>query len=416
MTMLNQWTQADYFYSLDLGAHKLKACALKVNDKGDCEVAGIYEATTHGFGDVSVVDLHELSESIHQIIEKLEGKTGIKAKQIQLGINGDLIFVRPANTVIPLIDRGLKVISKKDIDKINHHARLLGVKMDEDILHELPMSYTVDETNTAVNPLGLYGRTLGIDALLIGTRSNVLRNITKAVHQAGYDVENVFFSSYAAAFEVLSEESRAQGVCLIDVGAKVTSILIFKDNALKYVDIIKIGGEDLTRNIASRINVAYDLADEIKKSYALAIASPQHYDEEILIKKERNYVPIRREVICQAIQPPVTQMIKAIDSSLRNSGYYHALNQGIVLIGGGALLPGLIESIGESTNLNVQLGKMHRATHKHVSNAALFATVIGLAHSAHRKSSHKALPESAQPDGWAKNAMNRIVELYNEYF
>src|SRR6185503_6095834 len=281
---------------------------------------------------------------------------------------------------------------------------------------ELPMHYTVDETSTDSNPLGLYGRTLGVDALLIGTRSNILRNITKAVHQAGYDVENIFFSSYVASFEVLSQEQRTQGVCLIDIGAKVTSILIFKDNALKYVDIIRQGGEQLTKNIATQINVAYDLADEIKKSYALAISSPEHYDEEILIKKEKNYVPVRREVICQEIQPSVAQLLRDIGNSLKISGLYHSLNQGIVLIGGGALLPGLIESIGESTSLHVQLGKMQNEAHKQIGNAALFSTVVGLAHSAYQKTLSKKSSENGQSDNWARNMVNRVVELYNEYF
>ncbi|HLF17304.1 MAG TPA: cell division protein FtsA [Candidatus Omnitrophota bacterium] len=413
--MLNRLAQDKCFYSLDFGAHKLKVCALLAQENGGSEILGIYEHETHGLKEAFVNDLQELSEGIHHAIEKLVQKTGIKAKALELGVNGDLIFVRPTATTIPLIDRGHKVITKRDIKRVNEHARLLGVKMEEEILHDLAMNYSVDDANTSVNPLGLYGRTLGVKALLIGTNTNILRNITKAVHQAGYDVEGVFFSSFAAASQVLSEAQRLQGCALIDIGSRVTSVLVYKDDALRHVGIIYTGGEHFTKAIADQIHFPFDTAEEIKKSYALAIASAKHYEEEILVKKENMYIPIKREVICLAIQPCVEQLVKAIHQSLENSEMVRHINQGIVLIGGGALLPGLIECIGATTNLNVQLGKIHLAPHKNISNAASFASVIGLAHLGMEKRLSKKLPSNGEAN-WAKHAMNRMVELYNEYF
>jgi len=415
MTMFNRLTQDKCLYSLDLGAHKLKACALSAQEDGSSEILGIYEHETHGLGEAFVNDLRELSESIHHALDKLVQKTGIKAKTLEVGINGDLIFVRQMATTIPLVDRGNKVINKKDIKRVNEHARLLGIKMEEDILHELAMHYSVDEANTVMNPLGLCARTLGIKSLLIGTKTNILRNITKAVHQAGYDVGSVSFSSLAAASQVLSDAQRQQGCALIDIGSRVTSVLVYKDFALKHVGVIHMGGDHFTKNIADQVHLPINAAEEIKKSYALAIASPKHYEEEILVKKESMYVPIKREAVCQAIQPCVEQLVNAIQQSLEASQLARHINQGIILSGGGALLPGLIECIGQATNLNVQLGKIHLALHKNIGNAASFASVIGLAHFGMEKMVNKKAPSNGEAN-WTKNVLNRVVELYNEYF
>jgi cell division protein FtsA len=413
--MLNR-LQEKCFYGLDIGAHKIKACAVTLNEEGEPEIAGIYECATQGFGEKSVTDLHALSESIHQALEKLVEKTGVKAKTLRLGINGDLIFVRPTSAVIPLADKGNKTITQKDIRKVNQHARLLGVKMDEDIIHELPLGYVVDDTSAAINPLGLYGRTLGIEALLVGANGNTLKNITKAVHLAGYEIEEISFSTYAAAARVLTVEQRVQGVALVDIGSNVSSILIYRDDVLKYIDVIKTGGSDFTQHIADETSLSYDLAEEIKKSYALAIASSQHYEEEILVKKENAYIPIKREVICRAIQPCVTSIVASLHHSLKISGQLPNLNHGLVLIGGGSLLAGLIECIEQETRLTVALGKMTEFSKKQIGNAALFSSVVGLACLGLRRSLPKDAEEGKEEDPWSKRFLHKVVELYNEYF
>ena len=116
-----------------------------------------------------------------------------------------MVETRYSAAVIPLMDRGSKIITHRDVKKVATQARLLGVKMDEIVLHDFPQYYKVDDTNNALNPVGLYGRKLEIKTLLIIVKNNFIKNITKAVNQAGYDVADLFFSSLS------SGSSRAQG-------------------------------------------------------------------------------------------------------------------------------------------------------------------------------------------------------------
>lgn len=409
-----------YYCGLDLGAQKIKAGILKVKDATQMELLGIYEQKTAGFRDGAVSDLGELSDCIHATVHTLLQKTGLKLKEVQLGVGSDLIEVREGGTTIPLVDRTNKIITRRDIKKVNDQARLLSLKMDEEILHDLPQQYLVDEVNRALNPGGLYGRKLGVQSLMIFINTNRIRNIVRAVHQAGYEVPNVFFTSYAAGEVALDDASprepvggRGQGRILIDIGAGATSVLLFQGNILRRLKKIGIGGDAFTRCIAERLNLPLDLAEEIKRSYAATLEAYHPSDEEILVKRDSAYKPVKGKDICAAIEPRVQELLENIQNVLREFGVLDDLETDIVMTGGGSLLTGLIERISQATRHPARLAGMNVASARSPGNAALFAGVVGLAKSGFKQS----LRYSLSPDGhWRANLVNRFKELYHEYF
>ena len=404
-----------YYCGVDLGTQKIKAGILKVRDRTDMELIGAYEHTCHGFKDNAVSDLAEFSECIHHAIYELTKKTGIKCKDVQLGLGGAMIETRQTNTVIPLIDRGNKIITRQDVKKVNHNARLLGIKIEEEILHDLPQYYKVDDVSSALNPVGLYGRKLGVHSLMIVINGNCVRNITKAFHQAGYDVENVFFSSYATSQVILREEEKKDGCVLVDIGAQYTTVLVFLDGILRFLEKIDIGGNDFTHQIADRINLPFDLAEEIKKSYAMASGFDEKRDEEILVKRESAYIPVKRSVICQAIEPKTGELVGRVRTAVARSGLKDRINNGMIIVGGGSLLPGCIERIGHALNMPVKLGQVNLPLRKNLNHTALFAPVVGLAQSGFKKTFRYSI-SSNDKSHWTRHVTDRVKDLYQEYF
>src|SRR3989338_11054209 len=103
---------------LDLGSQKIKAGLIKAKDLNSFEVLGLYENNTLGFKETAVSDLGELSECVHSTINSLAEKTGVKVKSVFLGIGGELIDLRQTSTMIPLLERGSKIISTQDIKNV----------------------------------------------------------------------------------------------------------------------------------------------------------------------------------------------------------------------------------------------------------------------------------------------------------
>ena len=402
------------------------------------ELLGVQESPTNGFSRFAASDLKGLTECIEQTISALSKQVGVKLKDIQLGVGGEWIETRLSHAVIPLLDKGNKVVSFADVKRVNHQARLLGMKMDEDVIHDFAQSYSLDEQTIHLNPVGLYARTMSVDMLLIIVNTIRLNHFIKALQEARLEVSNLFFTSYAAAEFSVDHQAKIDGCALIDIGANSTSILIFKDGFLRSVMNIPLGGDHATQSIAQNLRLSFDLAEEIKKSYGMAFSGSEGHppgpgvdseqnaagvgvspewemitDESVLVKSETGYLPVKREVICRALEPEITKLVAAIEKSLKGL-FYSQFKAGIIMVGGSSLLAGLLERIEKGTNLPVRLGKINCAGAQ-LNNAALFSSSIGLARLGFTKTWGYNLAASPHLN-WRQGLSNRIKELYQEYF
>ena len=403
-----------YFCGLDIGAYSIKAALIEARDSERPSLVGVFEAKTSGYKDASVADLEELTECIQHTMRGLTKKTRVKLKEIVLGISGELVQTRSSHAAIPLVDRGNKVINHRDLRKIHSQTKLLGVNMDEMVLHHFPQYYKVDDVNIALNPLGLFGRKLEMYSLLIITRNTLVKNLMTAVNQAGFDVARLFFSSYASSYASLKGEHKQLGSILIDLGSSFSNILMFKDGRLLTLIPIPLGGYHVSKNIAQELNLTFDLAEEIKKSYGCIPSTDQQGEEDILIKRRDGYLPIKKKSISDAIDPVTTRLIDELLEAVKGSELFDQMSRGIVLVGGGALLPGLPERLEQETNLPVQVGQIHVAMRK-LTFAPKFATAVGLAQSAILPADGELFAGQHQPKGIGR-LLFRMKELYQEYF
>jgi len=402
------------FCGLDVGSQKIKASVIRIARGGQAELLGASETFARGFKKSTVSDLGEFAESIHRTLSELSKKSGVKFKDVQLGIGGHVVSSRFSKAVIPLVDKHNKVITNGDMKSVNKQARLLGVKMDEIILHDFPQYYVIDDTNKVLNPAGLYGRKLAVASLLVVAPDQLIGNIIRAINQAGYEVPGIFFSSIVSAQAVLSPE-RIQGGCLlVDIGASTTNTLFFKDGLLRHLDIVAIGADHFTGSIAEALSIPFDLAEDIKRSHATALSDDVEGSEEVLVKKDENYTAVKRKAVSASFEPQIEKLLSTVKNSLMFSHLEGQLNQGIVVVGGGALLPGLIERMEKTLGIPVKMG-VANVSRTAMSNASVFTAAIGLGQAGLKRPLNEAFPASG-PQNFLSGFSNRVKELYEEYF
>lgn len=411
---INNIKQEKIYCGLDIGASKIKVAAIKVSELNEAELVGVYESKTYGFKDSAVSDLGEFSECIHKSLTSLMKKAGIKIRELTVGVSGKLIEGRYSNTVIPLIDRGSKVIVQKDIVKVREQAKLLGVKMDEEILHDIAQYYKVDDEQKAKNPKGLHARKLGIHMLLMIMKANSLRNISKVTAQSGFDVQDIVFDSYAGSLVCLSELEKREGCLLIDIGSSATSLLSYKDGIPNVFDVINIGSSNFTESISQKLNLPFDLAEDIKTSYGEVLKS-DHYDEDVLVNRNGHYVQLKKDDIYEALEIVLLQWLEEVMGVVNSNGLVMQLNRGIVIVGGGSLLSGMIERIEQATKKPVRIGKTASAAKMRKHHSAIFTSAIGVA--------HYGIEQNLQQEQglrgntpWPKHLFSKAKELYWEYF
>ncbi len=412
--MIKKFAKERYSCGLDIGSQSVKAALIEIREQQKPALVGVYETPTSGYLDSSVTNLEDLTECIHAAVSGLSRKTKVKIREVQLGVGGGLLTTRSNHAAIPLVDRGHKVISNGDLRRLHAQAKLLGTQIDEIVLHHFPEFYKVDDVNMATHPVGLHGRKLELNSQLLVVKNTVIKNLTTAVHQAGYDFAQIFYNSYAASFAGLSHEQKQAGSILIDIGSFFSSILFFKAGRLVEVAHIPCGGRQITQNIARELSLTFDLAEDIKKSYGSLGLTDHQGDEDILIKQEEGYLPIKKRDIAHAINPVCEQIVSELIAAIKTAPSGDQMNRGIVLGGGGALLPGLPERVEREIHMPIQVGRIQMATRK-LSYAPKFLAAVGLNQTA--MASDPGMSAGVPPKGkHFSRLIHRIAELYQEYF
>lgn len=399
---------------LDIGSSKILAVAAKADKQGKLDLMSGQLIPAQGIDRGNVVDLGSLTDCLVRIRNAIFKKSGIRPQETLVGIKGICFKTKRGKTVIPLLDRADKVITTGDIKKVNHQAKALTVDIEEEVLHEIPQSYTIDDYNVVKNPLGLYGRKLGVDMLMITSPMGHLDNLIKALNQSGWRPKRLVYSPLCAAYSVLSQEEMEKGSVLVDMGAGSTEILIFKDGILRQLEIIPMGGVDFTEALAAGLNITFDLAEEIKKSHATASTSEVEDTEDILIRKSATYNPVKRKRISEVIEPKILQLLQLLKEKIESSSYRRYFNSGAVVTGGSSLLYGFLEYAESYLRLPVKMGKVRELSLNYYQIPA-YASGLGLLKNAVYGPGQEVwvgLDHKRLPKKWVA----RIRELYQEYF
>jgi cell division protein FtsA len=415
---ISQFFGGQYYCGLDIGSSRVKASLSRVVDAQTLELLAVNDAETRGLAAASINDISEFSSCVSSAMDGILRKTRIKVRDIHLGLGGEFIDTRVSRALIPLVERGNKIVTVRDLNAARKQARMLGVRLDEEVICDMVQQFKVDDVNISLNPVGLYGRKLEVEILLVLANITRLRNLTKAVQQAGFEVNDVHFNGAAASELMLDKRHRNDGCVFADLGARTTIILVFKEGLLKGFSKVDVGGDLMTQHIAGALNIPFQLAEDIKKSYGrvsdgkveLTQDSVQS-SEEILIKKDNGFTAVKRDALTMAMEPDIRAISDHIRSALQASGYEGQLKSGIVVVGGGSLLAGLMERMEHDTHLPVSLGRNIPG----LNSAAVYCISTSLAEKGYKNTLRYKL-DSQKPKDWWDGLKAKAEELSNEYF
>jgi cell division protein FtsA len=360
---------------LDIGSNNIRlVIGQKINDINgeDVQIIGAVSSPTAGMSKGSINSIEDATSSISACIEKAERLIGVPLTSAWIGINNPKIKCEKS--------RGVVVVSKSDgeIDDIDVNraidaARSLVVPNNYEILHVIPIKFSIDNQEDIKDPIGMSGLRLEVETLIILGLSNQIKNLTKAVFRTGLQIDDVALLSLASAEAVLDIRQRELGVALINIGASTTSLSVFEEGNLLHTAVLPIGSEHITSDIAICLRCPINLAERIKIEYGSS--EPNNFGEDEidisnLVREENvddSITSISRKYVAEIIEARVEEIFEKIDDELKIVDRSGMLPAGIVLIGGGANLNGIVEtakrklslpaSLGEAKNIRIAIDK-----------------------------------------------------------
>jgi len=414
----------DYICALDIGSSKLAACVAVLKRK---RIADMFfdSVPSKGVKHGVIVDSIALVDAVSKLMKILKAKSGINTKFLNINISGQDIVTKHSRAIVPLAERGNKVVTASDIQNVNEQARILGSNLDEEIIHAIPSSYTIDSKSNIINPLGLYSHRLEVDLYLVCAKLSCVQSLGRVISQSGYEIKDLFFSGLATTKTVFNKDLNEGLNLFCDIGSDTTELLIFRDGILRDIGILPVGGDDLTGRLSDALKLPLDLAEDIKRSYGIIGDSGQiGEDKEILVRKSNLYKPIKQRSVSEII----TQSAKLICSDIKDavdkkvSGY--EVNN-FVAAGRTVLLEGFIETLENTLAIPVKLGRIVNVDiptnireHECLSGLKYlnYLTCLGIIYSCLQYKSTAILPAACSSKNLFVRALNRFKEVYQEYF
>ncbi|MCX5700921.1 MAG: cell division protein FtsA [Candidatus Omnitrophica bacterium] len=415
---------SNYICVLDIGSSKVSACVAQFKKK---KLANLFfeSLPVTGVREGVIVDSIALIGSISKVLKNLKSKSGINIKFVSVNISGQDIITKHSRAIIPLAERGNKVISVSDMQKANEQARILGSSLEEEIIHAIPSSYTIDSKNNILNPLGLYSHRLEVDLYLICGKLSSVQSLARVINQSGYEIKEMFFSGLATSKAVFSKSSKDELNVFCDIGSDTTEILIFKDGLLKDIQVLPFGGDELTRELSDNLKITFDLAEDIKRSHGIIGGINEiREDKEILVKKEGFYKPIKQKLVVEIITASAKSICAKIKEAIEKKVALYEINN-FIIVGRTILLEGFIETLENTMIIPARMGRITNleiiSLIKENSDLSgqkylTYLTCLGMLCESLEKKPLGILPLHAPVQSLLLKTINRVKEVYQEYF
>ncbi len=350
--------QEKYIVGLDVGTSKICVVVGEIKLDKTLDVIGIGTAESHGLRKGVVVSLEKTVEGINKGIEEAELMAGIEISQVFVGISGNHIKGFNSRGVIGISTKQQEIL-KEDIDRVIAAAHPAGMPGDSEIIHVLPQEYKVDDHDGIMDPTGMTGRRLEVNAHIVTGSTTAIQNMMTCVHRTGLNVAGKVLVQKANAEAVLTEDEKEMGVALVDIGAGTTNIAIFERGSLWHTAVIPVGGYNFTNDIAIGLRTPIPDAEKIKKKFGCVLSG--YLDEDAMFEASGVGAPKLRMVpqltLVEILQPRAEELFHLVHQEITKAGYDSVINAGLVITGGGSLLTGVTEIAELEFDLPARLGK-----------------------------------------------------------
>ncbi|HUW71705.1 MAG TPA: cell division protein FtsA [Candidatus Humimicrobiaceae bacterium] len=372
---------------LDIGSQNIKTLVVKRETEG-LIVLNYQEVPSSGVRKGVVIYPEGVSQALRENFLKVN-QEGQKIDSLYSNISGSHLFSASSRGSVA-VSRADQRISEEDINRVLSAARTFSLPSNKEIFDVIPREFIIDGEKGIKEPLGLKGVRLETEVLALGGFSPYLKNLTQAVLDSGLQILDRTPSALASGRACLTEKQKELGVAILDIGAGTSDLAVFEEGDLIHLAVLPIGSANISNDIAIGLKTDIEVAERIKiefgscflkNSRKTAERSPTSRSrsvrakEKIELENQETLVFSLKE-LTNIVEARISEIFREINKELKKISREKLLPAGIVLTGGGAKLPGIVELAKKEFRLPIRLGKLKGIAD--LENDPSLATVCGL--------------------------------------
>ena len=367
---------------IDIGTSKV-CCFIARRIGNEPHIIGIGHQVSRGVRNGVIVDIEAASHAILNAIHAAEQMAGETLGEIVANLSGGFAGSRIYKAEINLNGRE---VTDSDMRRVLDQGHLMKEPPDREVIHSIPVGFSIDASRGIRDPRGMYGQRLGVNMHVVAASAGAVRNLAHCIGRCHLEIAALVVSPYAAGLACLVEDESDLGVTVIDMGGGTTSIAVFYDGNLVFTDSVPVGGGHVTNDIARGLSTPIAHAERMKTLYGSAIASAADERELITVpqvgeedESQANHVP--RSLLVGIISPRLEETFEMVRDRLDSSGFDKIAGRRVVLTGGACQLPGTRELAALILDKQIRIGRPLRIEGlAEATGGPAFSTSAGLVH------------------------------------
>ncbi|TMC39914.1 MAG: cell division protein FtsA [Chloroflexi bacterium] len=344
---------------LDLGTSRVAVVISESDDPGmPVTILGVGESPSDGLRKGVVVNLDKTIASIQAAAVAAERMAGQRIESVVVSLGGTHLWSQNSTGVVAVAHPDHE-IGDDDVRRVVDASRAISVASDRQVIHVIPRAYTVDGQDGVRDAVGMTGHRLEVETNIITGAQTAVQNVIKCVHGAGFDVEDVVCAGLAAGEGVLTQQEIELGVCVVEIGAGTTNVVVYNDGSARHLAVLPVGGNHVTSDIAIGLRTTLDEAESLKLNYGHALPDVIDHGEKVEVRQVGGdrIQALPRRFLAEIIGPRMLEIFQMAREEVRKSGFDQLLPAGVVVAGGGSRLMGTMDAAQSVFNTAARLGQ-----------------------------------------------------------
>ncbi len=348
--------------AIDLGSSQIKGIVADVKKDGSIVAVKTVKKKSNGIKKGEVVDIDETVKTLFEVLSEIKHFDKRSIKNVIFSLSGakSKFLVSRAGISIPRPD--LEII-QEDVDRVIKESMAVNLPPGWQIIHSIPREFVIDDIEVDdSNVVGLSGRKLEANVILLPVFSGLYKNFIKVAglvlgKKSGFD-GSLIFAPLASDRSVLSKNQRELGVILIDIGFGTTSFIVYQDGKMLMAKVLPVGSGNITNDIAIGLKCSINTAEAIKLTFGCAFARDVSTKDKVDLAQfeEGQSTEVSRRYIAEIIEVRVREIFSMVNDELKALSKAGKLPAGVVICGGGAKAPGILDLAREEMKMPAQIG------------------------------------------------------------
>lgn len=368
--------QLQYYVGLDIGTTAVRCVVGELSSDSTLPtIIGLSRAENSGMRKGNVSHIEEVAQAVIAAVQEAERTSGREIKHATVNVNGSHIEGLNSKGVVA-ISSADRIIGQEDRMRVEEAATVVQLPPNKEIIQVFAKNYRLDGQENIKDPVGMHGVRLEVDTHIVVASAPALKSLEQALERAELRASHRTVTSLAAAEAMLDRKLKESGVAVLDIGASTTNMVVIEDGEVEHIAVIPMGGIHITNDLAIGLKTELDIAELIKLKHA-NLNKTVTGETSFVVKGEE--FRFDRDMMRLIVEARVEEILEYADKELKRIHRSRKLPGGIVLTGGSAQLPGLVEFTKEVLELPARVGH-----YKHIkqvvghSSEAEFGPAVGL--------------------------------------